>query len=147
MRYMQEWNRLSVMSSGTLSYQRCRAFRFFSVKYPLYLIFVTYKGRILYRSTLRNWQWNKTQTNIIYMDFVLIYLTGLKKLSGGISFALAQISLWVSALNITAAITKSTLFLMRRSLSFPQQWNPQVSSKYFTHGGPYSRHKHTDVDN
>lgn len=54
------------------------------------------------------------------MDFVLIYLTGLVRLSGGISFALAQNSLWVSALNITAAITKSTLFLMRRSLSFPQ---------------------------
>lgn len=70
------------------------------------------------------------------MDFVLIYLTGLEKLSGGISFALAQNSLWVSALNITAAITKRALFLMRRSLSFPQQWNPQVYSKYFTHGGP-----------
>jgi uncharacterized protein YqfA (UPF0365 family) len=55
------------------------------------------------------------------MDFVLIYLTGLEKLSAGISFALAHISLWVSALNITAAITKSTLFLMRLSLSFPQQ--------------------------
>jgi len=55
------------------------------------------------------------------MDFVLIYLTGLEKLTVGISYALAQISLWVSALNITAAITKSTLFLMRRSLPFPQQ--------------------------
>jgi len=55
------------------------------------------------------------------MNFVLIYLTVLEKLSGGISFDLAQNSLWVSALNITAAITKRTLFLMRPSLSFPQQ--------------------------
>jgi len=119
----------------------------FSVKNTFYIIFATYTGRKLHRSTLRNWQWSKTQTKIICTDFVLIYLAGLEKLNVGISYALAQISLRVSALNITAAITKSTLFLMRRSLSFPQQWNPQLSSKYFSRGGPYSRHKHTDVNN
>jgi hypothetical protein len=49
------------------------------------------------------------------------YLEAMKELSCKISFALSQIPLQVSALNITAAITNSTLFLMRLPFSFLRQ--------------------------
>lgn len=62
---------------------------FFSLKNSICIIFATYTGRKFYHSALRNWEWSGTQIKIICTDFILIYLTGLEKLSVGISYALA----------------------------------------------------------